>query len=42
VEVLGFQDSSAQKTLAEADVLVRQAAHSPQIPAGGEAAVLEF
>ena len=42
VEVLGFQDSSAQKVLAEADVLVRQVAHSPQIRAGGKAAVLDF
>jgi molybdopterin molybdotransferase len=42
VEILAFQDSSAQKALAEADLLVRQSANSPAIPAGGEVRVLDF
>ncbi|HJU77830.1 MAG TPA: molybdopterin molybdotransferase MoeA [Sphingomicrobium sp.] len=42
VEILAFQDSSAQKALAEADLLVRQSANSPAIPAGGEVSVLDF
>jgi molybdopterin molybdotransferase len=42
VEILAFQDSSAQKALAEADLLVRQPANSPAIPAGGEVRVLDF
>lgn len=42
VEVLTFQDSSAQKVLADADLLVRQRANAPGIPAGGELKVLEF
>jgi molybdopterin molybdotransferase len=33
-EVLSFQESNAQKTLAEADVLVRQKANTPAIAAG--------
>jgi molybdopterin molybdotransferase len=41
-EILSFQDSSAQKALAEADLLVRQRANSPEIPAGGEVKVLDF
>lgn len=42
VEVLSFQDSSAQKALAEANTLVRQLANSPAIVAGGEVKVLDF
>lgn len=42
VELLGFQDSSAQKALAEADLLIRQPAHSPAVPAGAEVTVLDF
>jgi molybdopterin molybdotransferase len=42
VEILGFQDSSAQRALAEADLLVRQLANAPAVPAGGEVQVLEF
>lgn len=42
VEILGFQDSSAQRALAEADVLVRQPANSPPVAAGGAVAVLDF
>lgn len=42
VDVLGFQDSSAQKALADADMLVRQRAESPTLPAGAEIDVLEF
>lgn len=42
VEVLSFQDSSAQKALAAADVLVRQPANSPAVPAGGEVQVADF
>jgi molybdopterin molybdotransferase len=41
-EVLGFQDSSAQKVLADADVLVRQRGNSPAIAAGGEVEILDF
>ena len=41
-EILGLQDSSAQKTLADADLLVRQRANSPEIPAGAEVKVLDF
>ena len=42
VEVLSNQDSSAQKTLAEADVLVRQRAHAPAVPEGGVVEILDF
>jgi molybdopterin molybdotransferase len=42
VEILGFQDSSAQQALAEADVLIRQLANSPAAPAGAEVEVLDF
>lgn len=42
VEILAFQDSSAQKALAEADLLVRQPANSPAISAGGEVSALDF
>ena len=42
VEILGFQDSSAQQALADADVLVRQLADAPAVPAGAEVGVLDF
>lgn len=42
VELLGFQDSGAQKALAEAHVLIRQSAHSPALPAGAEVTILDF
>lgn len=42
VEVLGFQDSSAQKALADADVLVRQRADTPEMPQGAQVDTLEF
>lgn len=42
IEILGFQDSSAQQALAEADVLVRQLANAPAVPAGTEVEVLDF
>jgi molybdopterin molybdotransferase len=41
-EILAFQDSSAQKALAQADLLVRQRANSPAIERGGEVDVLDF
>ena len=41
-EILSFQDSCAQKALAEADLLVRQAAHSPAIEAGAMVDVLDL
>lgn len=41
-EILSFQDSSAQKTLAQADLLVRQRAFSPAAEPGGEVEVLDF
>jgi molybdopterin molybdotransferase len=40
VEILSFQESSAQKALAEADVLVRQPANTPGIAAGERVEVL--
>jgi molybdopterin molybdotransferase len=42
VEVLSFQDSSAQKALADADVLIRQRSNTPAISAGETVQVLEF
>jgi len=42
VEILGFQDSSAQQALADADVLVRQFANAQALPAGAEVEVLDF
>jgi molybdopterin molybdotransferase len=42
VEILGFQDSSAQRALADADILVRQPANSPAIAAGETVEVLDF
>ena len=41
-EILEFQDSSAQKALAQADVLVRQSANSPPLDAGSAVDVLDF
>jgi molybdopterin molybdotransferase len=41
-EVLSFQESSAQKALAEADVLVRQKAKTPAVPAGETAELLRL
>jgi molybdopterin molybdotransferase len=41
-EILAFQDSSAQKALARADLLVRQRSNSPAVPAGAEVEVLDF
>lgn len=42
VEILGFQDSSAQQALADADVLVRQLADASAVPPGAEVEVLDF
>ncbi|GAA4720742.1 molybdopterin molybdotransferase MoeA [Sphingomonas lutea] len=42
VELLRFQDSGAQKALAEADVLIRQSAHSSALPLGSEVTILDF
>jgi molybdopterin molybdotransferase len=41
-EVLSFQDSSAQRALAEADLLVRQGANTPALDAGETVEVLDF
>jgi molybdopterin molybdotransferase len=41
-DVLSFQDSSAQKALAQADVLVRQRANSPAVAAGELVEILDF
>lgn len=41
-EILQFQDSSAQKALAEADLLVRQPANGPALDAGEPVQVLDF
>jgi molybdopterin molybdotransferase len=41
-EILPFQDSGAQKTLAEANLLVRQAANSPALDSGAEIDALDF
>ena len=41
-EILAFQDSSAQKALAEADLLVRQRANSPALDPGSQVEVLDF
>jgi molybdopterin molybdotransferase len=40
--ILSFQDSSAQKALAEADLLVRQRADAPALDAGELVEVLDF
>ena len=42
VELLEFQDSSAQKALAEAELLIRQRANSPTLSAGSDVKVLGF
>lgn len=42
LEILSFQDSSAQRALAQADVLVRQRANTPSVPAGGVVEMLDF
>lgn len=42
VEILPNQDSSAQRTLAEADVLVRQRANAPAQPAQDPVELLDF
>ena len=42
VDVLSNQDSSAQKTLAEADLLVRQRANGPAMRAGELVEILDF
>jgi molybdopterin molybdotransferase len=41
-DVLAFQESHAQKALADADVLVRQRPNSPEQPAGERVEVLDF
>lgn len=41
-EILSFQDSSAQKALAQADLLARQRSNSPAIVAGTDVEVLDF
>lgn len=41
-EIVAFQDSSAQKALAEADLLVRQRANAPALNAGELVKVLDF
>ncbi|MGN6058673.1 MAG: molybdopterin molybdotransferase MoeA [Sphingomicrobium sp.] len=41
-EILSFQDSSAQKALAEADLLVRQRSNAPALDAGELVEVLDF
>jgi molybdopterin molybdotransferase len=41
-EILSFQDSSAQKALAEADLLVRHRANAPELSAGDHVEVLDF
>ena len=42
VEILAFQDSSAQRALAEADVLIRQRARTEALAAGDTVQVLNF
>ena len=41
-EILSFQDSSAQKALAQADLLIRQRANTLQLDAGEPVEVLDF
>jgi len=41
-KILSFQDSSAQKALAQADLLVRQRANAPALELGAEVEVLDF
>lgn len=42
VEILDFQDSSAQHALALADLLVRQLANTAAVPTGDEVEILDF
>ena len=42
VSLVGFQESHAQKALSQADVLLRQAAHSPAVPAGEAIEILRL
>ena len=42
VEIIAFQDSSAQKALADADLLVRQRANAPRVSMGEPVQVLDF
>lgn len=42
VQILGFQDSSAQRALAEAELLVHQCANTPALAAGDPVRVLDF
>lgn len=42
VTILGFQDSSAQKALADADLLVRQRANAPALSCGELVEALDF
>jgi molybdopterin molybdotransferase len=41
-EILSFQDSSAQKILADADLLIRQPANTPALSAGELVQILDF
>jgi molybdopterin molybdotransferase len=41
-EILSFQDSSAQKVLAEAGLLVRQRAKTPAVATGEAVEILDF
>ena len=41
-QILPFQDSHAQKTLADADLLVRQRAHAPAVALGKLVDILDF
>jgi molybdopterin molybdotransferase len=41
-EILSFQDSHAQKALAEADLLVRQRAHAPALAGAETVEILDF
>lgn len=42
VEILSNQDSSAQKSLADADLLVRQRANAPALAPGDQVEILDF
>jgi molybdopterin molybdotransferase len=42
VEILSNQDSSAQKALAQADLLVRQRAHAPRLQEQAQVETLDF
>ena len=41
-DILAFQDSGAQKALAEADLLIHQRAHGPALAEGAVVEVLNF